>query len=201
MKILVFSDIHNDMKALERLMAMDADYYIAAGDMVNWERGLDRAGEILARRADRTWVLPGNHETVNGIADVCKQYGLNEFHGRSFEADGIHVAGLGYSNTTPFNTPGEYTEEELAKRLKDFDDLDPLVLICHAPPKETTLDQLGNEHAGSQAVRDFIDRRRPAAFFCGHIHEAQGRHETIGRTLAYNAGKEGVLFDFDKLKS
>jgi Icc-related predicted phosphoesterase len=60
---------------------------------------------------------------------------------------------------------------------------------------------MGAHHAGSQAVRDFIDQHQPAAFFCGHIHEAHGRHERIGRTLAYNTGKQGVLFDFDKLGS
>jgi len=41
MKILVFSDIHGDLGALERLMEVEADYYFAAGDMVNWGRGLD----------------------------------------------------------------------------------------------------------------------------------------------------------------
>jgi Icc-related predicted phosphoesterase len=30
------------------------------------------------------------------------------------------VAGLGYSNPTPFNTPGEYSEKELAARLAGF---------------------------------------------------------------------------------
>ncbi len=200
MKILVFSDIHGDLRALERAMATEADYYIAAGDMVNWRQGLDEAGEILSRHAERTWVLPGNHETVDDIAGMCEQYGLNNFHGRHFEVDGVHVAGLGYSTETPFNTPGEYTEEEMAKHLEPFEELDPLVLICHAPPMGSTLDEIKDGHAGSQAVRDFIERRRPAAFFCGHIHESGGRHETIGSTLAYNAGKQGVLFDFDKLK-
>ena len=39
-KLLIFSDIHTDLKALERLMQMEADYYFAAGDLVNWSRGL-----------------------------------------------------------------------------------------------------------------------------------------------------------------
>ena len=33
MKLLIFSDIHNNLKALERLMDMEADYYFAAGDL------------------------------------------------------------------------------------------------------------------------------------------------------------------------
>ena len=51
MKLLVFSDIHGDLAALSRLMDTEADYYVAAGDLVSFGRGLDRCGEILARRA------------------------------------------------------------------------------------------------------------------------------------------------------
>jgi Icc-related predicted phosphoesterase len=50
MKALIFSDIHGDLRALARLMDTEADYYVAAGDLVNFGRGLDRCGEILARR-------------------------------------------------------------------------------------------------------------------------------------------------------
>ena len=32
-RALVFSDIHSDAKALERLMDIEADYYFAAGDV------------------------------------------------------------------------------------------------------------------------------------------------------------------------
>ncbi len=51
MKLLVFSDIHNDMDALAALMDSDADYYIAAGDTVSWARGLDEAGRVWHARA------------------------------------------------------------------------------------------------------------------------------------------------------
>ncbi len=63
----------------------------------------------------------------------------------------MHVAGLGYSSPTPFNTPGEYSEEEMAARLAKFADLKPLVLICHAPPLNTALDRVNEGlHAGSR---------------------------------------------------
>ena len=31
-----------------------------------------------------------------------------------------HVAGLGYSSPTPFDTPGEYSEDQFAARLGRF---------------------------------------------------------------------------------
>lgn len=201
MKIVVFSDIHGDMRALDRLLDIEADYYFAAGDLVSWGRGLDSIGERLARHGTRVHVLPGNHETEASIAGMCERHGLTAFHGKAFEADGYHIAGLGCSTPTPFNTPGEYSEQEMARRLEPFAGLEPLILICHCPPINSKLDRMyGNTHAGSQAIRSFIETRQPAHFLCGHIHEAHGVTETIGCTMARNTGKQGYLLDFDKIK-
>jgi 3',5'-cyclic AMP phosphodiesterase CpdA len=63
MRLLIFSDIHADFAALEKLMDIEADLYFAAGDLVNWNRSLERAGPVLARRAEKMYVLPGNHES------------------------------------------------------------------------------------------------------------------------------------------
>ena len=196
MKLLLFSDIHNDWKTLERILSVEADYYISAGDQVSWQRGLDRCGEILKTRGDRVWVLPGNHETSAQIARMCTQYGLNDFHERHFQVGGWKVAGLGYSSPTPFDTPGEYSEGELTRRLEPFATLDPLVLVCHAPPRDTALDQVRpGLHAGSTAVREFIEAHQPPYFFCGHIHEAEGVEIAMGKTRARNLGKKAWMLE------
>lgn len=178
-------------------MAIEADYYVAAGDLVSWARGLDKMAEPMKARADRVYVLPGNHESEGDIASFCARYGFVNFHGQSFEAGGMQVAGLGYSTPTPFDTPGEYSEQEMAARLEKFADLQPLVLICHAPPLETPLDQIRKGlHAGSRAVREFIEQHQPLHFFCGHIHEAEGTVTQMGRTRAQNVGKKGYLLEW-----
>jgi Icc-related predicted phosphoesterase len=198
-KLLVFSDIHSDARALERLMAIEADYYFCAGDLVNFSRGLDAMGEILKKRAERVYVIPGNHESARQITDLCARFGLNDFHGGRVELDGFHVVGLGYSNITPFETPGEYTEEELETRLHEFDGLKPMIAICHVPPHGTMLDRITNlRHAGSTAMRDFVRREQPRFFFCGHIHEAGGAQEKLGETSAMNVGRKGYLLDLEK---
>jgi Icc-related predicted phosphoesterase len=199
MKLLIFSDIHGDKAALERLMEVEADYYFAAGDLANWGRGLDQMGPVLQRRANKMFVMPGNHESESDVANFCERFGFRNFHGQTLEIDGYNVAGLGYSNPTPFNTPGEYSEAELAERLAKFDGLDPLLLICHCPPKGTKLDRAGEgRHFGSTAVREFIDRNQPHYFYCGHIHEAAGVQDTIGRTQGWNVGKRGQVLELGK---
>jgi uncharacterized protein len=199
LRLLIFSDIHNDWKTLERLMAVEADYYIAAGDQVTWAKGMERCGEILQARGEKVYVLPGNHESAEQVATMCARFGLNNFHERHMQVGKWHVAGLGYSNPTPFDTPGEYSESQLADRLRRFADLTPLVLICHAPPYDTALDQIrGGLHAGSHSVRAFILTNQPAYFFCGHIHEAEGVEIDLGKTRARNVGKRGHLLELDE---
>jgi Icc-related predicted phosphoesterase len=195
-RALIFSDLHSDAKALENLMDIDADYYFAAGDLVNWGRGLGKMGEILRRRAEKMYVMPGNHESADAVEQLSKDFGFVNFHGQSMEIGGKHVAGLGYSNPTPFDTPGEYSEEELARRLAKFAGLKPLVLICHCPPLNTGLDRIKEGlHAGSSSVRAFIESNQPEYFFCGHIHEAAGTVVQIGTTRAQNVGKKGYLLE------
>lgn len=202
MKLLIFSDIHSDARALDRLMAIDADYYFCAGDLVNFSRGIDTMGEILKKRGERVYVIPGNHETARQVTDLCGRFGLRDFHGGQIEIGGFHVAGLGYSNPTPFDTPGEYSEEELEERLHRFDGLKPMIAICHVPPFGTMLDRITNlRHAGSKSMREFLRREQPRFFFCGHIHEAAGAQEKLGETSAMNVGKKGYLLDLDKQAS
>jgi Icc-related predicted phosphoesterase len=198
-KLLVFSDIHSDARALDRLMSIEADYYFCAGDLVNFSRSIDAMGEILKKRGDRVYVIPGNHETSAQVSEVCARFGLHDFHGGQIEIGGFHVVGLGYSNPTPFDTPGEYPEEEFERRLHAFDGLKPMIAICHVPPLGTMLDRITNlRHAGSKSMREFLQREQPRYFFCGHIHEAAGAQEKLGVTSAMNVGKKGYLLDLDK---
>lgn len=177
-------------------MQTEADYYIAAGDLVNWSRGLDAVGKIMHRHAGRMFVMPGNHENEAEIAAFCGQFGFEMLHGRAVELGGYQVAGLGYSNPTPFSTPGEYTEAQIAAKLEQFVGLKPLILICHCPPKNTPLD--GNKpaaHFGSTAVGEFIANEQPWRFYCGHIHECEGVIAQLGETVGQNVGKRGALVE------
>jgi hypothetical protein len=58
MKLLLFSDIHNDFVRLGELLSIEADYYVAAGDTVTWERGYEDAGQVLRSGASRYSCCP-----------------------------------------------------------------------------------------------------------------------------------------------
>ncbi len=192
MKVLIFSDIHGDIRALEKLVAQPADIYIAAGDLSNFGKMLDRCGEAMSSLGERAWILPGNHETEKQNAEFCQKFGFTDFHRQIRKVGNSTWAGLGYSNITPFKTPGEYTETEIASALAAFNGIPSLNLVVHFPPFDTKLDEYApGQHAGSETLREWVEREKPATLFCGHIHETAGIAHTLGPTKCWNVGKEG----------
>jgi len=104
LRLLIFSDIHNDWKTLEKLLDTEADYYIAAGDQVTWAKGLERCGEILQRRGDKVYVLRATTNRPTRCQYVRAVW-MHNFHERHFQVGQWQVAGLGYSNPTPSTPP------------------------------------------------------------------------------------------------
>lgn len=200
MKILIFSDIHGDSRATQKIVEQPADIYVSAGDLSTFGRGAERCGEILKPLGERLWVIPGNHETSEENAAFCRRFGFADFHRQvrpvQSSSGPVNFAGLGYSNPTPFNTPGEYTEEQIAEALAAFDGLAPLYLVVHFPPHGSQLDEVRKGmHAGSKVLREWMGRAQPRYLFCGHIHECAGRSEALGATRCFNVGKAGFLLE------
>ena len=83
--------------------------------------------------------------------------------------------------------------------LRDFS----FIFVCHAPPRDTALDQMATgSHVGSLAVRRFLERWGPTgrlvASLHGHIHEAPWMSkriwEQVGKVPAFNMGQHSQLF-------
>jgi uncharacterized protein len=77
------------------------------------------------------------------------------------------------------------------------------IFVCHAPPRDTALDQMATGfHVGSLAVRRFIERWGPTgrlvASLHGHIHEAPWMSkriwEEVGQIPAFNTGQHSRVF-------
>ena len=125
---------------------------------------------------------------------------------------------IGYSTPTPWETPRERTEEEIAevieKLMPSVSDPAKTVFNFHCPPLDSRLDtclkldasvwppkpviergQPVYYGAGSQAVADALTTYQPTVGLHGHIHESRGA-TSYGRTPAFNPGSEygeGVL--------
>ena len=110
--------------------------------------------------------------------------------------DGHTMVSTGYSNPTPWNTPREMDEGQLAeliaKKLSGITDFTRVIFNFHVPPIDSQLDTcpeldtstspptvvtVGGEPvmfgAGSKAVRDSIETHQPMLGLHGHIHESR----------------------------
>lgn len=116
---------------------------------------------------------------------------------------------LGYSNPTPFGSPRELREEEIAQKIDEMaaqvPDLSRCIFNLHVPPYDTNLDvapeldrdlnviMTGSEPSmgpvGSTAVRKAIEKHQPLLALHGHVHESAGATK-IGRTLCINPGSD-----------
>jgi Icc-related predicted phosphoesterase len=128
---------------------------------------------------------------------------------------------LGYSSITPWHSPREVPDEELAKRIDlltpQITDMRYGIFNLHCPPADTLIDQApkldstlkpvisGGQvemaSAGSKSVRNSIEQHQPLIGLHGHIHESRGVAK-IGRSLCLNPGSEygegvlrGVIFE------
>jgi len=185
-------------------------------------RTVQRWLEYAKTRLDGSPVIiysvPGNDDPL-AVDDVLLAHGddrLRFVEGDVVElAPGMEMLSTGYTNVTPWDTPREYSEDQIRERLRGMTDRlehpETAIFNIHAPPYNSRLDTaplLGQDlkvktaagaqmtaPVGSVAVREAIENVQPLLTLHGHIHESGGS-VTIGRTTAINVGSEygeGIL--------
>jgi Icc-related predicted phosphoesterase len=192
----------------ERMMTMAVEERLCS-----W---LELAEERLVGGRARAIMMLGNDDAPDLARHIesarCVEYGESAI--REIPA-GLEVLSFGATPPTPWDTPREVEENELAaeleRRLACVSDPARLILNLHAPPYGTPLDQaprldrdmapragaggVATAPVGARAVRDLIEREQPLLGLHGHVHEARAAHR-IGRTICINPGSEygdGVL--------
>jgi hypothetical protein len=134
--------------------------------------------------------VPGNMDSPE-LASWAGTGSVRPLHGRWAIVGAVFLIGLGGSPSGPFRTPFEVRDEKatmlLGEAVASFS-VGTLVLVSHCPPMNTRLDIVpSGEHAGSMAVRCFIEKFKPALVISGHIHEAKGI-DSMGGTTLINPG-------------
>lgn len=169
----------------------------------------------------KCFVTGGNDDDPE-VLDAIQGAGHESFfacEGQVVQIDDSHtMASVGFSNPTPWKTPREIPDEELGAIIEGMcaqvQDFSHCIFNFHVPPLDSTLDscpkldwttdpptpivsggQIVFAGAGSQSVRDAIEKHQPMLGLHGHIHEAQGMVK-IGKTTCINPGSEygeGIL--------
>ncbi len=197
MKILALSDIHGAFKSVESILERESDCsaVILSGDLTT-NGTVTQARDAVKRFLQfgkPLFAVSGNMDQPETDA-ALEELGVG-VNGRGLMLDQIGVFGVSASPFTPLHTPYEISEEEIALRAhagwKDIQSARTTIFVPHAPPAHTKIDVLANgEHAGSAAVRKFIEQHEPTLVVCGHIHEARGI-DTLGNSTLVNCGPAG----------
>jgi len=178
MRILAFSDLHEEEAALESLvkLAPGYDHVFICGDFAK----TSHFAESVLESFPKAFIVPGNWDSkpVNELASKAECWA----HKKRFEIeDGLNVVGFGYSPPTPFHTYGELAEEDIYSQMSKLKIDHNTLLILHCPPKG----HFDNVHLvrniGSSAILRIIEEKKPLAALFGHVHERQGT-EMFGAT-------------------
>lgn len=191
---IAFGDIHESTAVIDTIPDLNkAEGVIITGDLTNMGSDAQARKVIDAIERLNPVILaqPGNMDT-----DEVTRYLQNRnmlIHRKVHPlANGLCLLGIGYSTPTPFGTPGEVPEADIAAWLAELDresaDFPNRILAIHEPPKDSSCDRINDGlHVGSQAIRDFIEHARLDLVVTGHIHESAGS-DIIGGTPVINPG-------------
>jgi uncharacterized protein len=179
------------------------------------QRWMELAEARLKDAKTRCIICPGNDDHLE-IDEIIKASSRIEYgEGRILHLDEHELLSCGWTNPTPWDTPRECSEDELAERLevlgRQLQNPRKAIFNLHAPPYNSGLDNAPEltedlqmlasgvmSAVGSTAVRDFIEKYQPLLSLHGHIHESKSECK-IGKTRSINPGSaygEGILQAF-----
>ena len=205
----------NEMASLEADKSKVNELFtkLMVDTVVRW---VQMAEERLRDTGIKCFISPGNDDRWEVDNALNKSTIIINPEEKVVELDQHHeMITLGLTNHTPWNSPREFEEPELAERIDKMaagvKNMENCIFNLHCPPYGTVIDpapkldetlkpvlsggQVIMAPAGSTAVRDAIKKHQPLVGLHGHIHESKGV-ASIGRTKCFNPGSEygeGVL--------
>jgi Icc-related predicted phosphoesterase len=195
LKILATTDFHGEVEAFRKTVIKatesGVEVIVVCGDVTHFG-SLERGRELLSVLGGAPYevlFVPGNCDPPE-LTKVSVD-GVKCIHGICERVVGVEFLGVGGSSPSPFDTPFELSEVEIAELLGKGSNncqngVD--VLVSHSPPRYTKADlAFSGEHVGSLSVREFVEKTKPRVVLCGHIHEAVGM-DRINESVVINPG-------------
>jgi len=199
LNILAFSDTHGSSAAARKLKekAKDADLLVCAGDISIFGMDLRKILLEYSGFGKPMLVIAGNHEIDDDLRKHAKRLeNIIHVEDAIFSFGNYHFlcsSGNGFSHEDKAFEMVSESFYHLMKKISHADGGQVFVLVTHAPPYKTRLDEVMGGHSGNKAVRRFIQKAKPKLAICGHIHENKGKKDAIGNTRIVNPGPEGML--------
>jgi Icc-related predicted phosphoesterase len=194
MRLLLFSDLHRDVGAAEKLLdlSISADVMVGAGDFATCRRGIQDCISVLRQARCPAVLVAGNGESHAELQQACDGWKNGHvLHGTGAKVAGVQFFGIGGAiPITPFGDWSWDFSEQQAEQLA-VDCPEKCVLVSHSPPFGIVDMSSSGDHHGSSTIRSLIDRCRPVLVVCGHIHDSWTQRRQVGPTLVVNCGPRG----------
>ncbi len=194
-KILAAGDFHGDSDTAKRLAEKaekeNVDLVILTGDITGFIE-TENLLKPFIKKGKKVVFVPGNWETKETADFLSKLYGVKNIGEHYLKYKDIGIFGLGSADWRLF-----LNEKKAFNKLKkDFEkikDLEKKIMVSHIHAAGTKSEFSGIP--GSEALRKAIKEFQPDLFISGHIHEAEGLQEKIGKTRVINVGKKGRIIE------
>lgn len=198
MKILAFTDIHGSLLALKRIeqkvKTQKPDLLVCAGDISIFEHGIVGVLRKLNRLNKEIVIVHGNHEDASTFVKLSRLFKNILFvHKKHFIKDNSLFLGYGGGGFSVVDREFEKIANTKFKNIIQKNKTKKIILVTHAPPYKTKLDNLEGGHCGNKSIRHFIDKNRIDLLICGHLHENFGKEDKIGKTKMINPGPFGKI--------
>jgi len=199
MKILAASDIHKDISLAKRLadraVKEDVDAILLAGDFSNHLGDMEGVLGAIAQSGKKVFLVPGNHDNPTEIDVLTEIYNMVNVHGYAVEHEHLGIFGHSAVNCGMFSMPEHEVLDVLRKSFKYVKHKEKKIMMTHIHPSGSTIEKFSNFVVGSGAVRKAIEELQPDIAICGHVHEAEGIEEKIGKTRVINVCRRGKIIE------
>jgi Icc-related predicted phosphoesterase len=136
-------------------------------------------------------MLHGNHEEEGVLRKICeKTKNVRFMHKEILETDGYVFMCYGGGG---FSLVDKEFEQWSKKAMKQISEGKKIILVTHAPPYGTKVDQILDQPAGNKSIRQFIKLVQPKLAITGHLHENAGKRDRIDKTKIINPGPWGAI--------
>ncbi len=197
LKILAASDIHGDSTQFaflaDKAEKYNVDLVVLCGDLTS-HSGSTNLIKPFKDKGKRVLLVTGNHDGLAMGDFLAEVYDVKNLHSTFAKYNHVGFFGCGGANVGLDALNDRDCFDVLKNGFYSIKDCEKKIMVTHVHPKGTIVDRIV-PNIGSSGVRNAIEFLKPDLLLCGHVHEAEGAEDFIGKTKIFNVGRNGKIIE------